>query len=109
MTLTQCKSHNTENVSCIDHACFQTELNGDIKSRDIEVFTVKSVTVLKTSEVPDDYLVARLATFSPRRSQSLEVVQSGFQLFLSFSKFSSLLCKSLVLGFQISDAFFRPL
>lgn len=27
------QSHNTENVSCIDHARFQTALNGDIKSR----------------------------------------------------------------------------
>lgn len=26
------QSHNTENVSCIDHACFKTALNGDIKS-----------------------------------------------------------------------------
>lgn len=94
MTLAQCKV-TTQTVSCIDHACFQVELNGGGGGKQIQnllrdIKVLQSVTSV-TSGVPDHYLVTEPALFSPRPSRPLELLQSGFQLFLSFSKFLSLL------------------
>lgn len=79
--------------------------------RDIEVFAVSHKCYSpQTSSVLNHYLATTPVFFlSPRPSKPLEPFQFGFQLFLSFSKFISLLRQSLVLVFQISDTFFSPL
>ncbi len=77
----------------MDHACFQVELNGGggggakIQNLLKSLQSVPSV----TSVVPDHYLVTEPALFSLSPSRPLELLQSGFKLFLSFSKFLSLL------------------
>lgn len=99
MTFAQCKVTTLRTFLALTMRVSEQNLTG-IKSK---ISSLKSLQSVKSVTVLEQ------ATFSPRRSQSLEPLQSGFQLFLSFSEFVFLLCKSVVLRFQIPDAFFCPL